>query len=58
MEDILEETKSGDGRSLHQAQLDISKGTVELNHTLEDYQYFDSDFDQLLSLSNQVRTMM
>ena len=38
----------------HQAELDISQGTDELNHTLEDYQYFDSDFDQLLSSSHQV----
>ena len=57
MEDIDEEIRSGDSQrqNLHQAQLDISQGIDKpLNRTIEDYQYFDSDFDQLLSSSHQV----
>ena len=59
MEDIDEEIRSGDSQrqNLHQAQLDISQGIDKpLNRTIEDYQYFDSDFDKLLSLSHQVNT--
>ena len=55
VEDIVEATRSVGSQGRHQAQLDISQGTDEpLNETLEDYQYFDIDFDQLLSLSHQV----
>ena len=55
LEEIVEEPRSFGTQRLHQAQLDTSQGTDEpLNHTLEDYQYFDIDFDQILSSSHQV----
>ena len=50
----VEENRSVDSTPRHHAQLDISQGAEELNHNLEDYQYFDSDFDQLLTSSHQV----
>merc|ERR1711971_901105 len=54
-ESPVEESRSVYSHRRHQTQLDISQGTEELNHTLEDYQYFDSDFDfdQLLISSHQ-----
>ena len=53
MDDIVDETMSGNSQHPRPAKLDIFQGTEELlNHNLEDYQYFDSDFDKLLSLSH------
>ena len=56
VEDIVDETRIGDSQQHPRpAKLDISQGTEELlNDNHEDYQYFDSDFDKLLSLSQKI----
>ena len=53
VEDTVDETKPC------QLELDLSReADIPQNQTFEDYQYFDSDFDKLLSSSHGVSHLL